>query len=287
MATHPHSALHIYQFITVLHQTCPNKETFDAILLSLQTPRFVSVLTIYERWAPVFMTDMPALLQDFKQLIEGANRSPDYDSLLMRVSEHYYLIYRVSCFLENDLQVELFVRCLCLDTSTPVSIQEVKQTLKQFLNELPPDAREYVEQILIEDHHGYLTREDTVAASSTYHAMSDGEGGLPVFLELDRVYELVNDPKVFDELMAIIQTNTTRDVPWSQTLQEIHQLVAGRNIWLQLAPLLQPHIERDYTDYDSYEDFVQKQFLDNGGKEYLDSEIDRAQVEHMFGNLKM
>lgn len=43
----------------------------------------------------------------------------------------------------------------------------------------------------------------------------------------------------------------------------------------------------DYTDYDSYEDYVQKQFLDNGGKEYLDSEIDRAQVEHMFGNLKM
>lgn len=240
MATHPHSALHIYQFITVLHHTCPNKEMFDAILLSLQTPRFMGVLTIYERWAPTFMSEMPNLLQDFKQLIEGANRSPDYDSLLIRVSEHYYLIYRVSCFLENDLQVELFVRCLCLDTSTPVSIHEVKQTLKQFLNELSPDAREYVEEILIEDHHGYLTREDT----STFNAMSDGEGGLPVFLELDRVYELINDSKVFDELMAIIQTNTTRNIPWVQTLQEIHSLVAGRNIWLQLAPLLQPHIER-------------------------------------------
>jgi hypothetical protein len=39
--------------------------------------------------------------------------------------------------------------------------------------------------------------------------------------------------------------------------------------------------------YDSYEEFVQKNFLDNGGQQYLDDEINRAQVEHMFGNLKM
>lgn len=40
-------------------------------------------------------------------------------------------------------------------------------------------------------------------------------------------------------------------------------------------------------EYDSYEDFVKKNFLDDGGQEYLDGEIERAQVEHMFGNLKM
>ena len=45
--------------------------------------------------------------------------------------------------------------------------------------------------------------------------------------------------------------------------------------------------ELDNTQYTSYEDYVQKNFLDDGGQQYLDEEIDRAQVEHMFGNLTM
>lgn len=43
----------------------------------------------------------------------------------------------------------------------------------------------------------------------------------------------------------------------------------------------------DTTHYESYEEYVKKNFLDNGGQEYLDDEINRAQVEHMFGNLTM
>ena len=137
-------------------------------------------------------------------------------------------------FWKNDLQLELFVRCLCLDSTTPVRVEEVKQTLSQFLNEILPDARDYVEEILIADHHGYLTTEDRVT-------LADEK---PPFLDLDRLYAIGNDTRTFDELMAIIQTNATRDIAWEQTIREIHDLVAGRNIWLQLAPLLQLHTER-------------------------------------------
>ncbi|KAL9552067.1 hypothetical protein MBANPS3_003960 [Mucor bainieri] len=277
---HPHSALQIYQFLSTLHQTCPDKETFDAILLSLQTPRFTPVTTITERWTPTFQAYMPHLLVDFQQLMAGAARSQEYDALIIKVADHYPLIYRVSCFLENDLELELFVRCLCLDSATPVNKQEVKQTLMQFFRELPQDAREYVQEIVMEDHHGYLSREDCMADDN----MQPVDG----FLDLDKVYQIVNDPGVFDQLMAIIQTNTARGVIWSQTIQEIYELVARMGIWEQLAPLLQQvQVKADTNQYESYEDYVQRNFLDNGGQKYLDDEINRAQVEHMLGNLTM
>ncbi|KAI9487325.1 MAG: hypothetical protein EXX96DRAFT_497852 [Benjaminiella poitrasii] len=282
--SHPHSALQIYQFLYTLHQCC-SEETFEAILVSLKTPRFSSIMTLMERWAPVLTTHAPQALNDFQQLITSAARNSDYDHLLMRVADHYHVIYRVSCFLENDLQFELFVRCLCLDSATPVSEEEVKQTLLQFLRELPTDSRDYVGEILSDDSHHYLTREDILQINRNDGMSSPHYNG---FLDLDRVYEIVNDADMFDHLMAIIQTNTTKRVPWAQTIQEIYELVLPKGVWEQLAPLLQQvYINMDTEEYSSYEDYVQKNFLDDGGQEYLDEEIDRAQVEHMLSKLTM
>jgi hypothetical protein len=227
------SALQIFEFLSTLHQTCPSTETFDAILLSLKTPRFSSVSTIADRWIPTFANEIPSLLVDFQQLMAHAIKSSDYDALLIRVADHYGLIYRVSCFFETNMELQVFVRCLCLDSATPVSKEEVKQTLMQFIRGLPQESREYVEEILVDDPHGYLTRQDCVANSQSQMQSSDG------FLDLDQVYQVVNDPLVFDYLMAIIQANTARGVTWSQTIQEIYELVAGKGIWDQLAPLLQ------------------------------------------------
>ncbi|KAI8384039.1 hypothetical protein BD560DRAFT_452714 [Blakeslea trispora] len=268
MSQHPHSALHIFQFLSSLHECCPAQDTFESVLLSLRTPRFAPVSSITDRWTPVLAVQTPNLVQDFQLMMASAAKSPDYDSLLIRVAEHYPLIYRVSCFLEDDLQLELFVRCLCLDSTTPVTAAEIQTTLKQFLDQLPPDSREYIQAILKEDSHGYYTE--------SY----DG------FLDLDKVYRIVNDPQLFDQLMAIVQTNTSRGVIWSQTIQEVYELVYGRDIWDQLAPLLQQvYVKSDNAQYTSYEDYVKKNFLDDGGQQFLDEEIDRAQVEHMFGNL--
>lgn len=232
--SHPHSALHIYQFLSYLHQASP-KDLFDSILLSLRTPRFAPVTAITERWGSAIQAQVPALSHDFNQLMSSAARSPEYDELLILVADNYPLIYRVSCFLENDLELEVFVRCLCLDSSTPVTKEEIKQTLIQFFRELPQETREYVQQIVIEDKHGYFSSEDVIMDSSAATMTSNMDG----FLDLDKVYNIIQDPRVFDEFMAIIQSNTARGVIWSQTVQEIYELVATKGIWDQLAPLLQ------------------------------------------------
>lgn len=243
--SHPHSALHIYQFLSCLHQSL-SQELFDSVLLSLRTPRFASVTTITERWGPVIFSQAPALGNDFTQLMASAARSPEYDALLIKVADHYPLIYRVSCFLENDLELELFVRCLCLDSSTPVTKEEVKQTLLQFVHQLPQETQEYIQEIIIEDNHGYLSREDCINVENSQMTGMDG------FLDLDKVYEIINDPTVFDEFMAIIQSNTARGVIWSQTVQEIYELVASKGIWEQLAPLLQQVYAKSGKQHSEY-----------------------------------
>lgn len=43
----------------------------------------------------------------------------------------------------------------------------------------------------------------------------------------------------------------------------------------------------DTQQYSSYEEYVQKNFLDDGGQQYLDSEVEQAQVEHMLGSMNM
>ncbi|KAI8972036.1 hypothetical protein BDF20DRAFT_907501 [Mycotypha africana] len=287
MSHHPHSALQIYQFLYTLHQNTPSKEIFDSILLDLKTPRFEPVSVLADRWRPIFQTEMPSLLDQFEQLLASAAQSPAYDSLLMSVSDHYPLVYRVSCFLENDLQLELFVRCLCLDLSTPVHHEEIKETIIQFLTELPSDIREYVEEILIEDDHHYLSRNDTVTMMMNRRKTADASS-FDGFLDMDKVYEVIDDEYTFDMFMAILQSNMSDGAPWSQTCQEIYQLVAEKGIWERLAPLLQQvYIKSDTQDYASYEDYVQQNFLDDGGQQYLDDEIKRAQVEHMMSKLTM
>jgi hypothetical protein len=103
----------------------------------------------------------------------------------------------------------------------------------QFFYELPQDTREYVQEVVIEDKHGYLAREDCMMDSNAQMTGMDG------FLDLDRVYEIIGDPAMFDQFMAIIQSNTARGVIWSETVQEVYGLVASKGIWNQIAPLLQ------------------------------------------------
>ncbi|CEJ05134.1 hypothetical protein RMCBS344292_19082 [Rhizopus microsporus] len=143
--------------------------------------------------------------------------------MLRRVADHYPLIYRVSCFLETDDQVELFIRCLSLDRMT--SAEEIKPSLFQFLNLLESDTRQCIERVLVEDPHGYLSVQDCTP--------SDG------FLDLDRLSEVISDSVLFEQVMATIQSNAARGLPWIESVQQIYELVRDRGLWEQLAPILQ------------------------------------------------
>ena len=39
----------------------------------------------------------------------------------------------------------------------------------------------------------------------------------------------------------------------------------------------------DKTTYSNYEEYVKRNFLESGGREELDADIDRAQMEHTLG----
>jgi hypothetical protein len=217
---HTHSTLQIYQFLYTLYQQCHDEEPFGSIITSLKTPRFASVGAIKDRWASTFTSHFPMLSFAFGQIMNSAERSLEYDTLLIKVADHFSLIYNVSCLLDNDLELEAFVRSLCFENQT---VEQVK--LQVFLNTLDPDTKEFVENILIHDPHGYLTAQDV-----------RDQG----FLDLDRVYSLINDQVLFDQFMAIIQANSTNQIEWQHTLFEIQALLSIQpGTWEKIAPLLQ------------------------------------------------
>ncbi|KAG0778352.1 hypothetical protein G6F16_001420 [Rhizopus arrhizus] len=273
---HSLTAINIYHFLSTVHQECADQQLFNSFILSLKSPKFAPLWTITQRWSPIFATEMPKLLESFQALLSMATESSKDEILLQTVADHYPLIYKVSCFLESDLELELFVRCLCLDITTPVQPQEIKPLLLRFLNQLPVDVRDCVMHVITEDEHHYLAKEDWVQHG---------------FLDLDRMYHVIGNQDLFEQVMAVIQNNTHHSLPWTQTIQDIYELVYHRkegDIWDQLAPILQQvQIQEDSAEYESYEDYVQKNFLDDGGQQYLENEINRNQVELMFQNLKM
>ncbi|CAO3694813.1 unnamed protein product [Rhizopus stolonifer] len=261
--------LNIYQFLFTVHQTIDDQNTLNEILLSFQSPRFSSVSSIHQRWSPLF-SQWPELFNSFNQLFSLAEQSLQNDQTLQRTAEHYPLIYRVSCFLDSPL-LDLFIRCLCLDCKTPIADFEIRNMVFQFLKQLDNDidTKEMIIHILIEDDkHDYFNTKDWIPEDNV--------------LDLDRIKRLLGDQELFEQVMATIQLNTFLSLPW---IQDVYEMTRHLNIWDQLAPILQS--QTDSTEYVSYEDYVQKNFLDDGGKEYLDGEIDRSQVEHMFENLKM
>ncbi|KAI8996895.1 hypothetical protein BDB01DRAFT_830537 [Pilobolus umbonatus] len=269
--SHPHSAIHIFQFLVNVYESNSGEYIMDEFIISLETPRFTPVSTLLERWSPTISSSMPHLLVGFQEIIHHAARSNEYDTLLRKVANHFRLIYNVYCLLENDLELELFMRCLHLDSTIGVNKEEIREDIRKFVNQLPEDAQLFVKQVLVNDKHGYLTQADIPTKG---------------FLDLNRVYEIIGDQSVFDQFMAILQYNSTQQVGWANTMEELYMLLQPLNKWDAIAPLLDA-IQPDPQEYASYEEYVQKNFLDDGGKEYLDGEIDRAQLEHMLGNLSM
>ncbi|KAI9267799.1 hypothetical protein BY458DRAFT_547358 [Sporodiniella umbellata] len=264
------TALELQQFLATVQHGMETELLFDDLIGYLQNP----LVSLHDPWAPYFATT-PALFGMWTQLMSCARQSSHAAEILRKVAEHYPLIYRVSCFLDSELEIELFVRSLCLDSTTPVQHKEIRETLFRFLNQLSPDVREMVMHILTEDSHGYFGKEDSFQNE---------------FLDLDQLKHCIADPHLFEQVMATIQINTYLNLPWTQTIQDIYALVKHREIWHQLAPILeqaQTSTDLETVEYTSYEDYVQKNFLDDGGQEYLDAEIDRSQVEYMFQNLKM
>lgn len=122
-----------------------------------------------------------------------------------------------------------------------------------------------------------------------------------------QVHHILNDQAIFDQFERVLLDDR---VPWADRLTDVYQLIKTHKpeVWDQISLVLdrieadlgkmeynnnrhffysKSNICIDTQQYSSYEEYVQKNFLDDGGQQYLDSEVEQAQVEHMLGSMNM
>ncbi|KAI7848623.1 hypothetical protein BDC45DRAFT_522674 [Circinella umbellata] len=274
---HPHSAIHLYNFLSSVQSTFSTvdeyQEEFETLLLSPHyTPElFDSVMAeLYNVMTLEQQNERRlSLWPELQKIMQAAKQDPQYDSLLMRITESFFFIRHVDSVLNNDNQLEAFVRSLLLD-SPDADHGQVMASIAGFLQTLDRTTRAGVESVL-----------------SQQRQASEPSSTDKLLLQIRRV---LDDDVLFMEFNEIMDTDTLAGVAWNETLLKLFQLVQSRKpeVWDSISSILdQAQSAHDTTEYSSYEEYVQKNFLDDGGQQYLDSEVDRARVESMFGSLSM
>ncbi|KAI9494945.1 hypothetical protein BDB00DRAFT_870933 [Zychaea mexicana] len=276
---HPHSALHLYNFLCAIRSTFSSadeyQQEFESVLLAPRyTPElFNGVVTLLQgvmsMSATATTTERATFWPELQHIMQAAHKDPHYDSLLSRVTESFFFIRHVDSVLNNDNQLEAFIRSLLLDYPDAQHAQ-VMESIAGFLATLDSTTRAGVESVLNDQRH------------------SSAEQGSPDHLL--RIRRILDDDALFMEFKDIVDTDTVAGVPWNDTLLKLYGLIRLRKpeVWESISYILdQAQAAHDTTQYSSYEEYVQKNFLEDGGQQYLDSEIDRARVESMLDSLTM
>ncbi|KAG2221558.1 hypothetical protein INT45_002572 [Circinella minor] len=274
---HPHSAIHLYNFLSSVQSTFSTvdeyQEQFETLLLS---PHYTPELfdTVMVKLYNVMTLEQQnerrlSLWPELQKIMQAAKQDPQYDSLLMRMIESFFFIRHVDSVLNNDNQLEAFIRSLLLD-SPDADHAQVMASIAGFLQTLDRTTRAGVESVL-----------------SQQRQASEPSSTDKLLLQIRRI---LDDDVLFMQFNEIMDTDTIAGVAWNETLLKLFQLVQSRKpeVWDSISSILdQAQSAHDTTQYSSYEEYVQKNFLDDGGQQYLDSEADRARVESMLGSLSM
>ncbi|KAI7877455.1 hypothetical protein K492DRAFT_239148 [Lichtheimia hyalospora FSU 10163] len=202
----------------------------------------------------------PALVN----IVQQVQQDPKTMVLFTSIMESMPLIIAVERALEGDGdQVIRFIDSLCLD-QPQIQHDQVMTSIQKYLDTLDPMKRQAVSQVL-----NYQRSE----------AMEDDY--------MAQIHHILNDQAIFDRFERVLLDDR---VPWADRLTDVYQLIKTHKpeVWDQISLVLDRiEADLDTRQYNSYEEYVQKNFLDDGGQQYLDSEVEQAQVEHMLGSMNM
>ncbi|CAO3623776.1 unnamed protein product [Cunninghamella echinulata] len=101
-----------------------------------------------------------------------------------------------------------------------------------------------------------------------------------------------NDSLLCQQFFDIIHTNYIHSVDFSESILHIYRWIqtVNPNLWSSLSPILEQmilYVDSTTETYDSYEDFVQKNFMNQDDQLYLNNEIEQARVQHIFSKLSI
>ncbi|CAO3594052.1 unnamed protein product [Absidia cylindrospora] len=217
---------------------------------------------------------------------------PGYAMQVSRVFRQFDLLQQA----QQLLPPADFVRFIdCFEfTRLDITFSTVMDNLLQLKQQLQltPQLGGQLDNLL--DHHlGHLdtNHKGMEELQTSYPTEQQFAPGMDILMQ--QAYTVLHhDPAMCQQFISILDFDQMHGVPFADSIMNIYQWIQDKNLalWYPLATVLeqmQTLQESESNQYESYEDFVQKNFLDDDGQEYLDGEIEQARVQHLFSNLSM
>ncbi|ORZ24057.1 hypothetical protein BCR42DRAFT_402152 [Absidia repens] len=213
---------------------------------------------------------------------------PGYAMQVSRVFQQFDLLQQAQQFLPPT-NFARFVECFefaRLDITYATVMGHLLQLKQQ---QLTPQLGEKLEHLLDQHFGGYLDTNKRLQTS--YPTEQQFAPGMELLMQ-QAFIALQHDPAMCQQFISILDYDQMNGIPFADSIMNVYQWIQEKDpsLWYPLASVLeqmQTLQESESNQYESYEDFVQKNFLDDDGQEYLDGEIEQARVQHLFSNMSM
>ncbi|KAI8338998.1 hypothetical protein BC941DRAFT_451309 [Chlamydoabsidia padenii] len=227
-----------------------------------------------------------------KSILAKAANHPNYISTVTEVAHHYELLHQVQTHLLDSFGFNLFIKDCFENDDQQVTSDTIADSIDKVKARMEPQQKEILDRIL-QQHplHNGEQQMNTILQDISAPTQDQFEPGMDRLMQ--EAYDLLNnDPVLCQQFAGILNSDQINGIPFTDTWRNMYQWVLSVNptLWNQMATVLsdiQILLESTLYEYESYEDFVQKNFLDDGGQEYLDNEIEQARLQHMFNQFSI
>ncbi|RUO95502.1 hypothetical protein BC936DRAFT_143891 [Jimgerdemannia flammicorona] len=270
----PKSPYQIYSFLSKVRRALPDESDFTDLTSALLIPRAaMPPAELTAAVVPIFRRSSdPSLFSRFQLMANAAQNDPNYEAMLVRILESMDVLEKMAFELRDERKFSGYLLALRMDDPN-ASHEEVMASLDTFMNtQLDEEGRAKVKRVFLET----AVAEELGLADST----------------LEAAYQITGSLQLYLGILSTLQLYTQQNWSWDNVVAHVYELVMAQRpyVWEELSAFLDDVRERacdfDYIG-ESYEQYVQHTFLDNGGQQYLDTEIDREIVQHKLGVLAM
>jgi len=260
-----HSALHTFEFLQRIQNTISEAD-FDILLAELSTRDYIPDKQQPSQFTISIAHEIPQqLIGELREILSIAMERPVYHSMLARLVDGYGLLEKVASVLQQQDLIAGFIKAMRIEDSSATH-QQVMSSINSFVDTLEPSLQDKVQAIL-----DLKRSENNIALN---------------YSQLCEAHSIIRDEVVYQRFVELLEECAMEQSSWPQIIARIYELIQAQkpDVWEKLGLLLD-RVSRsdDQTTYSNYEEYVKRNFLDSGGKEELDADIDRAQMEHMLG----
>jgi len=260
-----YSALQIFDFLQQIQSTVSEAD-FDILLAELSARDYIPDRTTPSQFTVSIAHEIPQpLIAELKDILGQVMCNEPFHAMLTRLADGYNLLEKVASVLRRKQLIAGFIKAMRIEDANATH-QQVMSSINAFVDTLEPSLQAKVHSIL-----DLKRSENNIALN---------------YSQLVEAHNIIQEETVYQRFVDLLEDCAMEKSSWPQIIARIYELIQSQrpDVWEQLGLLLDRVSRSDHkSTYSNYEEYVKRNFLDSGGKQELDADIDRAQMEHTLG----